>query len=151
MERLTGIALAVLLVLGGCQQRAGQEDEVIVAVRGNDAAAVQTYLDGGGDPNLTSREGDPLLYIAAGPKGGVEVMRLLIANGADLELAADNGRTPLANAAGWCDTARVALLLQAGASVRPLAVADGGLGESACKQPEALRQQTLELLRAARP
>ncbi len=149
MKLLIGLALGLMLALGGCQKRPGPEDPVVMAVRANDAGEVQAYLDAGGDPDLRSREGDTLLYIASGSKGGVEVAKLLIANGADVDLAADNGRTPLANAAGWCDTARVALLLDAGASVRPLAMSDGGLEGSVCKQPEGSRQDILALLRAA--
>lgn len=140
---ILGLGLAGLV--GGCQPRGKTEDPIFTAVRNNDKNAVKTFLAGGGDPNMSNRDGDPLLYVASGPKGGIAVASVLIAAGADVNKPAATGRTPLVNAVSWCDVQMVTLLLAAGANKGKLADPVEA-GKIACRQPVANRQQTLMLL-----
>jgi len=147
MRGLTAAALVLSLLLAACQPRAVAEDPVVGAVVRNDAAAVRDYLAGGGDPDLANREGDSLLYIAAGARGGIEVARLLIAAGASLEAGSADGRTALANAAGWCDVEMVRMLLAAGADAAKVPRNGKTLEESVCSAPVDRRGVVLALLR----
>jgi len=69
-------------------------------VFGNNADNVRLYetlLEGGADPNLRDHRGRTAALHLAG-RGGSKCLRLLIAHGADLSLADDNGSTPLEEA-----------------------------------------------------
>ncbi len=106
------LCLVVVISLIGC----GRESKVDVytAVRTNNTAALQDYLDGGGSPDATTKEGESLLYLATGPKGGTDVLKLLLKNGAD----PDKGYakyTPLMNAASWACLEICQLLVESGA------------------------------------
>lgn len=150
-RRVAPIAVVLLALtwgglLSGCQPRPAKAPPVFDAVRKNDVAAVNRYLKDGGDPNLADANGDTLLYVAAGPKGGAAVTAALLAGGAQPEAGNRDGRTPLQNAAGWCSTDVVAALLSGGADpLRP-----GGNGKTAfdsvCASPADRRAATLELL-----
>lgn len=136
--------------LAGCQPRATPESDIVLAVRKNDVQTVRTWLQAGGDPNQKSREGDPLLYIASGAVGGPGVARALIEAGADVSGRGATGRTPLENAAGWCDVAAVGLLLGAGAQRGPLANPDQA-SKIVCQQPLDRRARVFALLGIADP
>lgn len=143
------LVLAVAtLALAGCQARQSNEP-IVVAVAKNDRTLVAQYLAEGGDPNLVSRDGDPLLYIASGPRGGSDVLDLLIKGGADLNAKSTEGRTALQNAVSWCDVDIAGVLILAGADVN----ITGKDGERAldmvCKQPAEKRALTLNLLMSA--
>lgn len=145
--------LAVLFVavaVAACQPRATPEEEIIGAVRQNDVATVRAWLAAGGDANAKSRNGDPLIYIAAGPLGGSDVTRVLIAGGADVTARGAKGRTPLENAAGWCDVAVLDLLLQAGAPLGRLENPQQA-GRIVCQQPRERRARVFSLLGVADP
>lgn len=150
--RGAGLAIFAVLsiVLWGCQQRAGEDTTVAAAVRDNDAEAVRAYLDADGDPDAVSRDGLPLIYLATGPRGGADVLAVLIAGGAGLETAAGNGRTALMNAAGWCDVEMVAMLIAAGADVGRATPAGETARDAVCAGPLDLRAQVLNLLDTAR-
>lgn len=149
---LARIALAGLAVAGlwGCQPRDGKEAEIAAAVRDNDVAAVRQYLESGGDPDAVSRDGAPLIYLATGPRGGVEVLAVLIASGADLEQTAENARTPLMNAAGWCDAQMVEMLLEAGANAAYTTPGGDTIRGAVCAGPLDRRAAVLNLLDGAR-
>lgn len=105
------IAALVLVLLLGCSIN---EETVFSWVDRNDAKRVEQWLEAGGDPDLKDGEGRSLLYIAAGPHGGRDVLRVLIEHGARVDGGA--GRyTPLMNAASWSDDEAVMALLGAGA------------------------------------
>ena len=136
------------LALGGCLPRAGASDPVFKAVSQNDVTAVNSYLLKGGDVNMTNRDGETLLYVAAGAHGGLEVAARLVAAGADPELGNRSGRTPLLNALGWCDVDMVSLLLSAGARVE--AVSEPEAANAACDSPIDRRDKVLALIKNAR-
>lgn len=138
------VAMLSTAALGACQSRAVPNDPVVAAVRANDVAAVERFLQAGGNANLTDREGNPLLYLASGAQSGLGVAADLIAAGADLNGKGATGRTPLENALGWCDVNMVQMLLTAGASADNLA---GGVAERvACAAPADSRAAVLDLI-----
>lgn len=158
MDLRTAILAAALAViasgLAGCDGEGGigfgcRNPSVVQAVRDNDVLAVLEYLDGGGDADATSCDGDSLVYIATGPRGGTDVLSALLDVGADPDKRSEEGRTPLMNAAGWCDLAAVTMLLQAGAD--PAVEAPGGRSalSSVCYEPADRRAATLELIETA--
>jgi len=140
---------ASAMILAGCQQRAGPENSIFSVVRDNNADRVQQYLAEGGDPDLTNDQGDSLLFIASGPRGGLQVVEALLVGGADTGLTSAEGRTALHNAAGWCDVAIVETLLEAGADP----MREDGEGrtpaDNVCAEPADRRAAVLETLEGA--
>ncbi len=136
---LAGVALAA------CQPRQSN-DPIVSAVALNETEKVADYLAEGGDPGQKTRDGDPLLYVASGPRGGVDVARQLLEAGADPNARSAEGRTVLQNAASWCDIAMVTLLLDVGAN----AMATGPEGKRpldvVCSSPAERRAQVTDIL-----
>lgn len=150
--RVLLLALVVLAsqMLGACQPRAVPEDQIVIAVRQNDVGTVHEWLAGGGDANLKTRDGDPLLYVAAGPRGGIDVAETLIGGGADVNGKNEDGRTVLENAAGWCDVEMVRLLLNSGADLGRLSQ-PADADRIICKQPFDRRAAVFALLGVSDP
>ena len=72
--------------------------------RGLTLEDVQRYLDEGGDPNGRLESGDTLLHNAASNLD-IEIVRLLIARGADVNAVGAHGYTPLHHAVDMeCNT-----------------------------------------------
>lgn len=142
----TAAALTAVLVLAACQPRPGPPDPVVSAVRDNNEQRVGQYLAEGGDPNRVSSNGEPLLYVATGSRGGIEVMRRLLTGGANIEGTNRNGRTALHNAAGWCHVQMVEELLAAGAD--PSATDNEGNMpvDTTCSGPLDVREDVITLL-----
>src|SRR5690554_5761756 len=147
MQPGRGLGVLVIAVLmAGCQADQGGESPAVQMVRDNDAASLADYLAQGGDPNALSEDGAPLLYLAAGPRGGMAVLSALIAAGAQVDAANRSGRTALMNAAGWCDAEMVAALLETGADPA-LAASDGKTARDAvCPGPLDRRAEVLNIL-----
>lgn len=135
------------LVLSACQSRVPNPD-VVRDVALNDHQAVARYLSEGGDPNIQSGDGKPLLFIAAGPRGGLEVTKLLVAAGADLNGVSAQGRTVLQNAASWCVADIVAVLLDAGADRNLIGAENKTALDVVCKSPQDMREAVIGLLLA---
>ncbi len=99
------------------------------ALTERDPAVVQAYLDAGMKPNERASSGDSALsfLFRAGacspvqrptPSAVKEIMKALLARGADANLADAQANTPLMAAAmGGCDRETIGLLLKAGAKV----------------------------------
>ncbi len=142
------IAFLVLLV-SGCQPSEQVTNQEFSLVRSNDDIGLAQYLEDG-DPNAMNEDGDTLLYVASGVKGGLEVARLLILAGADLNLISREGRTALHTASAWCNADIVSLLLETGArtdiknSESQLAI------DVVCARPQSRREQVLALFFQAR-
>jgi len=107
-------------------------DPIHSAARMRDLQAVQTELNAGVDVDVLNgraRNGDggntPLWFAAQGARSGLDVVRLLINAGADINLRCEHGRTALHMAAAWGHLAEVQLLLDHGAD--PDLRDDGGL------------------------
>ncbi|MGE0792283.1 MAG: ankyrin repeat domain-containing protein [Sandaracinaceae bacterium] len=85
-----------------------------MAVERGDADEVDRALADGADPHSVDTLGSPVLHIAAA-LGHVEIMRLLIDSGADVNLRDEFMGTALILAANGADRAAVELLLERGA------------------------------------
>jgi len=80
----------------------------------NNYIVVRTWLFLGGNPNRLLPYDNSLLYIATGPKGGLEVAKVLVDAGADVNKGQAKF-TPLMNAASWGAYDIVQFLLDHGA------------------------------------
>lgn len=142
------LIVAMTCLLAACQSRMPNE-QIVTFVATNQIEGVLQYLEERGDPNATNNNGDPLLFIATGAKGGMEVAELLIKAGADIDGQSGNGRTILVNAAGWCDFKMVRMILDAGADANKA----GNNGETplqaVCKSPVDRRGVVIEMLKSA--
>ena len=102
---------------------------LLQAAAAGDLARVRELLAAGADVNATDAQGwGPLMKAVYNPdldRGFPDVVRALIAAGANVEAPITYGIRPLMLAAGYGETAVVAVLLEAGADV--LARNDGGL------------------------
>lgn len=141
--------LLILASVAGCQPRATPDDPVFAAVRSNDAGRIGQYLAEGGDPNRLDPRGESLLHVATGARGGEAVARALLIGGADPDVKNAQGRTPLHNAAGWCDLDTVRILIEAGADTS-MADIDGQTPvDAVCAEPLDRRHETIALLSGA--
>jgi cytohesin len=138
-------AIFAIIFISACQPRK-PETEIASAVQQNNADAVREYLVALGDPNALSRFKDPLLYLAAGRQGGLEVTRILIDAGADVNAQGKNGITILTSAASWCNVEEIRLLLQAGADVNLAGKNKKTPLKSICQTPEKRRAVTFDIL-----
>jgi ankyrin repeat protein len=100
-----------MLLLLGCGATAVTPDEAFQAVDENNPSVLRKYLSQGGNPDRLSEKGDSLLYIATGPHGGYEVLKLLLEAGANPDKGAGE-YTPLMNASSWCWLEGVKLLVE---------------------------------------
>jgi len=101
--------------------------EAIKAVAKNDYATIKTMLDNGLDPNLkdegSARAG---LLNTACNRGRIKIVQLLLSRGADINLAGNQGRTPMMRAAGHAKTLDILqILIKKGADIQ--AVDDHGI------------------------
>ena len=85
---LTTIAVVVLV---GC----GPSVDIWTAAEQGDIKAVKQHLDAGADFDAAVGEGGMTPLFIAARQGHKEIVELLIANGADVNVGAANGRTPL--------------------------------------------------------
>ncbi len=86
--------------------------EAIQAVAKNDYATIKNMLDNGLDPNLkdegSARAG---LLNTACNRGRIKIVQLLLSRGADVNLAGNQGRTPMMRAAGHAETLDILRIL----------------------------------------
>src|SRR5690606_34652286 len=119
------------------------------AVASNDAGALRSYLDQGGDPNARSVNGESLVSMATGPHGGEAVLRLLLEPGAKPDDGV--GRwSPLMNASAWCRPGSVSLLLNAGANPGLRNEAGQAALETVCSRGSG-RDEVIALLSRQQP
>ena len=91
--------------------------ELFQLVRAGDAARLKALFERGFNaPNIRDGKGNSLLMLAS-YNGQLETTRLLLARGADAQLANDMGQIPLAGAAFKGDTEIARLLIEHGAEV----------------------------------
>ena len=104
---------AISAMLAACVSGVG-DDDPFSAVAANDADTLRSYLGQGGDVDARSANGESRVFLATGPHGGEDVLRLLLEYGANPDLGV-GAWSPLMNAATWCRPGGVSLLLEAGA------------------------------------
>jgi len=92
------------------------ENAMSVAVRRQDAAAVEKAISRGGNARMLNSEDDPIIFWAV-RYGDLRTTQALIAHGADADSRSHSGETLLMHAAGRVNTAILQLLLDAGASI----------------------------------
>ena len=116
MFRSIAAIIFVLIIQTGCAEEPKPADtqRMFNAVFHNDADYAKRWLASGGNPNAKNEQGESLLYVATGPKGGNEVLSVLLTAGADPNTG-QGVYTPLMNAASWVNLAGVELLLKSGA------------------------------------
>jgi len=135
--------------LAACEARNPAEVAIANVVRDNNVAELERYLSLGGDPNEVSRDGFPLIYLATGPRGGMDALVMLLEAGVDPNSRATNGRSVLMNAAGWCDAEMVYRLLRAGADPSYRGPDNKTARDSVCSGPLDRRAEVLNILDAA--
>ena len=134
-----------ILVLAACQPTADPNNAIFTVVRNNDASKLGKFLTEGGNPNLVDANGDTLLYVASGARGGLEVVNLLLLAGADIDKTSNQGRTPLHTAAAWCNVDIVAALLNAGARTDIMNDENKNALDVVCARPLDRREQVIAL------
>jgi hypothetical protein len=97
-------------------------DPLTEAVRLGDEKAVMAELDRGADPRVQDREGCPLLMFCVGyGYANINIMRALLAHGADVNARTHDGQTALMHAvgpgSGRTGAEAIKLLLDAGAKL----------------------------------
>jgi ankyrin repeat protein len=111
-EKLTIVFVVGLVFWSSSAARAG---ELTDAVKADDPQRIQALISGGADVNELDRFGTPLHMAVA--RGSVEIARVLIDAGADLEAEGSLGARPLHTAALGNQAAVAALLIERGAEV----------------------------------
>jgi ankyrin repeat protein len=119
MLRLRIVAVSIYAAaFAGCSEPripAPQAIEGFIFTHSNAEDGLKLWLKSGGSPNAKNNDGASLLYVATGPKGGNQVVKVLLKAGADPNVGRGSV-TPLMNAATWANAEAVALLLAAGAN-----------------------------------
>lgn len=114
IDRTALLAIMLLSPLTAAAQE--KNEEFFAAARKGDAAAVKAFLDAGVDVNAKTRYGATALSYAC-DKGNIEVVRLLIERGADVNVKDTfYGEVPLGWALSHGHTQVVKLLLDKGAA-----------------------------------
>ena len=86
--------------------------DAIKAVAKNDYATIKKMLDDGLDPNLKGKgSAQAGLLNTACNRGRVKIVQLLLSRGADVNLAGNQGRTPMMRAAGHAKTLDILRIL----------------------------------------
>jgi ankyrin repeat protein len=98
LARVTPLLLAAGLALGGGTASAAAYDDFIQAVQKSNPAEVVALLKRGMDANTVDRTGQPVLHIAA-REGNLEVLRVLVQAGADIDKRNAMKETPIMLAA----------------------------------------------------
>jgi cytochrome c len=116
---VAAVAACTLLVCSGI----ASADQLIEAAESGDVELVRQLIDGGADLNKQGQSGAALHRALA--RRRVDVVALLVARGADVNVANPLLGTPLHVAAGTGNEAMVLLLLERGASLNVARGSDG--------------------------
>ena len=102
------------------EPQAALDDQLIEAIKEKDVAAAERLLQAGAGADTVDTLGNPALYyaiIAMEAGGSIDMVAMLLNNGADPDVLDSNGKAPLALAAKNGHLEVVQLLLDAGADV----------------------------------
>ena len=134
------ITLALVLTMGlATGTPAGDLDFFVEEVRANHIGKVRSYIQNGIDVNARDVFGDNAGLHWAAKLGLAEMARLLIDNGADLDIRNHDGNTPLHWAAGEGQKELVVILIVHGADVN----VRGKGGWTPLRWAEAQRQKEI--------
>lgn len=113
------ILLIVITALLGMQLGCVRQidKDLVIASSDGDIEAVRKLLAGGADPDVTALEWTPLTRAAM--KGHREIVILLVENGADVNIQAPGGGTPLFWAASYNQLDVAKELIARGAAIKP--------------------------------
>ncbi len=117
------LSILVVFIISIQVMFADEVMDAITAVSQNDSNALQKLLDGGLDPNLTGVENyqASLLNIAC-RNNSIEMVKLLLANGADVNIKGHGDYAPIMWAAESAKTTEIMeLLIAEGADINPIA------------------------------
>lgn len=121
--RTPGLVTGLLLSLLGGAVHAGANEDLLTAVQRGDVQGVSAALDDGA--GVDARREQVTALMLAAERGHVDIMRALLAAGANPNAARDDGVTTLMHAAASGDAAPVKLLLDARAEVNARASQSG--------------------------
>eukprot|EP00953_Heterococcus_sp_UTEX-ZZ885_P016521 9288-Heterococcus_DN1.PRE.4 len=99
------------------KKRKADDQQLVNAVKANDAKQLQLLLDSGGSTAVADETGNTLLQVASRRATAVECVQVLLVNGADIEATDTVYRTALHTAADCSSTAAITMLLTKGAAV----------------------------------
>jgi hypothetical protein len=106
------------LFLAGHAHAAGRHDQIQEAILKNDVAVVRSFLKVGAKPNRRKdTRASPTFLTQAARLGREEIVSLLIASGADVNMPDGDNMSPLLHASGSGHSRVVDMLLKAGADV----------------------------------
>lgn len=110
----TAVAALLFVACSKVQKLPQTKAEIAQTIRENNVKGITLWLENGGDVNQPLDNQLSPLYVATGPKGGHEALKLLLEKGAKVDVGTEK-YTPLMNAASWVDLESVRLLLAKGA------------------------------------
>lgn len=119
MIRFIAAAFAVFIFASSAS---ADTRRMLTALHAGDIDAMRIELEAGADPNGTPWVGAMASYLPvylAAKAGRADILALLVAFGADIDLRDTNGARPLDSAAGHGELDIVRLLVEAGASPNP--------------------------------
>jgi len=109
--------VVMLLCVAGALVVSGCSSPLHDAVRRTDIKTVTALLDKGADVNEKVIGNSSTALIAASTEGAIDIVRLLLDRGADVDLAVGNRYTPLTYAAWKGETDVARLLIERGADI----------------------------------
>lgn len=118
MRNVTGVLLfSVLLTVLTPRDTAAQNEppELLLAINDGDLARVEALLDAGADPNLVFQDRTPLMFCIYG--GQVEIFRLLVERGANVEKTSETVGPLITLAAETGNLELLGLLLEGGGNI----------------------------------
>jgi len=116
MKNALRLFVAALAFVCGCARAQVAGEELFRSLENGDFAEFQRLLDGAIHVSARNKLGETLLYVAA-EKGQIEMVKLLVAKGADARALTPSGETVLHAASMIESSALMTALIEAGAEI----------------------------------
>ena len=125
MSKVYLLITGLLVIVSGCTKQVVNKNMIFEAIEMEDAVRIQQYLDSGADTNVRKDyDSAPLIELKATTPlilaiavGNIEIIELLLADGADVNAKAESDVTPLLLSIFKKDKRITELLLAHGADV----------------------------------